>query len=150
MLMGSFRADLVEGNGVRVVMQFRDADGAEKTSIAMANAGIGSGIASVHARIADLSPTILLSSNVPGRRKMAEYFGELERTKRLDEIVPALRILEPRLSSLRQIPLAGELVVHGDIGFDELVPLTVMGDGLQRALCILLAIANAPWSVACW
>src|SRR5262249_4624478 len=69
-------------------------------------------------------------------------YGELESAKRQEEILPALRLLEPRLQRLSLIPFAGAPVLHGDIGLSRLVPLPLMGEGLRRLLSILLAIAT--------
>src|ERR1700758_305841 len=65
----------------------------------------------------------------------------------IGEILPALQILEPRLQRLSLAPLAGESVIHGDIGLPQLVPIPFMGEGIRRVLSIVLAIANAPGGV---
>ena len=75
------------------------------------------------------------------------FFGKVETAKRQGEILPALRILEPRLQRLALAPLAGESVIHGDIGLPKLVPMPFMGEGVRRVLSIVLAIANAPGGV---
>jgi ABC-type glutathione transport system ATPase component len=75
------------------------------------------------------------------------FFGELEASKRQEEILPSLQILEPRLHKLSLVPLAGETVIHGDIGLPRLVPVPFMGEGMRRLLTVLLAIANARGGV---
>ena len=42
------------------------------------------------------------------------------------------------------VMLAGQPVLHGDIGIDHLVPLPVMGEGMARLASLVLCIGNAP------
>ena len=77
----------------------------------------------------------------------AERFGNLERTKAAVDLVSALRFLEPRLQRLATIAVGGRSIIHGDIGLDRLLPLTLMGDGLRRLTSILLTIATSPGGV---
>jgi hypothetical protein len=92
-------------------------------------------------------PTAFIRSGTPASARDVAFFGELELSKRQAEILPSLQILEPRLQKLSLIPLAGELVIHGDIGLARLVPVPFMGEGTRRVLSILLAIANTRGGV---
>jgi hypothetical protein len=92
-------------------------------------------------------PSVYLGSGGALSAQDEAFFGKIETAKRQDEILPALRILEPRLQRLALAPLAGESVIYGDIGLAKLVPIPFMGEGVGRVLSIVLAIANAPGGV---
>jgi AAA15 family ATPase/GTPase len=77
----------------------------------------------------------------------SERFSTLEATNRQNEVVSALRILEPRLNRLAILILGGVPIIHGDIGIERLLPLPMMGEGMTRLLSILLAIANTEHGV---
>ncbi len=53
-------------------------------------------------------------------------------------------MLEPRLKRLAMVMLAGQPVLHGDIGTGRLLPLPVMGEGMIRLASLALFVANAP------
>jgi hypothetical protein len=65
-------------------------------------------------------------------------FSELKIEKRDRAIVEALRLFEPRLTDL-QILVAPEVALHGDVGNGRLLPVSIMGDGVQRLGSILMA-----------
>lgn len=78
----------------------------------------------------------------------AERFGRLEEMVRGPyDFLEALKIVEPRLKRLTTIFRAGVPMIYGDIGLGRMLPLPLMGDGLERLTSILLAIANAPHGV---
>jgi hypothetical protein len=109
--------------------------------------GFGPGFSMVSARIPwNIHGIFLGSSAAPSEQDIA-LFGELEAAKRLDDILPALRIIEPRLQKLGLVPTTDKPIIHGDIGMSRLVPIPFMGEGLRRVLSIVLAIANAPGGV---
>ena len=75
--------------------------------------------------------------------EVCKIYGELEKTKNTKGILKALQVLEPKLKSLSIIPIKDgqEPKIYGDIGIDQQVPLTLMGQGIERLLLILLKIA---------
>jgi hypothetical protein len=92
----------------------------------------------------DWNPPCRAVAAAGGRNGLSiDLFSELEVADRQNELLPTLRILEPRLEKLSLVVLAGEPVIHGKIGLPRLVPLPFMGEGINRALGILLAIATA-------
>jgi hypothetical protein len=93
-------------------------------------------------RISWKMPNAFLPASLAGEEDDVNAYGELESAKRQEEILPALRLLEPRLQRLSLIPFAGAPVLHGDVGLSRLVPLPLMGEGLRRLLSLLLAIAT--------
>lgn len=83
-----------------------------------------------------------LPSGLPQPEEDVERFGLLDREKRLGEVIPSLRILEPRLERLSLSVLGGGTIIHGDLkGLSNLVPLPLMGEGLRRISSILFALA---------
>ena len=74
----------------------------------------------------------------------AERFGNLEIRGQQDVLLQVLRLIEPRLSRLAMVVVAGEPMLHGDIGIGRLVPLPVMGEGMVRLASLVLHIGNAP------
>jgi predicted ATPase len=74
----------------------------------------------------------------------AEIYGRLEIQGKQDVVLQVLRVIEPRLSRLAMVVLAGQPVLHGDIGFGRLLPLPVMGNGMVRLAHLVLHITNAP------
>ncbi len=75
-------------------------------------------------------------------KEEAEYFGRLEIKGKQDIVLEALQLIEPRLKRLAVI-VAGEPVLHGDIGMDRLMPLPVMGEGIVRLASLVIRIGNA-------
>ena len=80
-------------------------------------------------------------------REDATRLGDLRRRKQADLLVDALRIMEPRLEALEENSIAGYPMIWGDIGFPELAPLSVMGEGMTRIARIILAISSAAGGV---
>lgn len=77
----------------------------------------------------------------------ATRFSNLAKIKKQGMVLEALQLIEPRLRKLEVLVAFGESMIHGDIGFDELVPLPVMGDGMVRLASMVLAIAASPQGV---
>lgn len=86
---------------------------------------------------------IYLTTSIRSSQENAERFSNLERVGRQNEVLETLRLLEPRLKRLSLLVMASETIISGDIGRSELVPLSLMGEGIGRLLSIVLAIANA-------
>jgi AAA domain, putative AbiEii toxin, Type IV TA system/AAA domain len=145
LLRDSYRTNVVDGNLPRLVLKFEESNQPAKTCLGLFT---GTAIPWASATTPFKIPSILLSSCPAGSDQDMRFFGELELAKRLeDEVVPPLKILEPKLKRLAVAPLSGELVIHGDIGLARLVPVAFMGEGVRRVLSIVLAIANAPGGV---
>jgi hypothetical protein len=144
LLRESFRPDLVDAHLPRLILRYEQTNEPARISVGVFG---GMGLAAVSARIPWRIPSVYLSSGLPDPDQDMRHFGELEASKRQDEILPALRILEPRLQRLALVPLSAEPVIHGDLGLPRLVPLPFMGEGMRRALSIVLGIANARGGV---
>lgn len=87
--------------------------------------------------------TVFLASNNLDLRQDAFRFGRLRARKQGHLIVEALKAIEPRLLSLEELSASGDSMIWGDIGLDELLPLSAMGDGMARLVRLLLAVATA-------
>ncbi|MFH1859408.1 MAG: AAA family ATPase [bacterium] len=74
----------------------------------------------------------------------ADLFSNMEIKKQQDLLIEPLKLIEPNLQRIALIIRGGQPMLHGDIGSSELIPLSLMGDGMVRICSIILAIANAP------
>jgi AAA15 family ATPase/GTPase len=77
-------------------------------------------------------------------REDAERFSNLEVVRRQDEVISYLQLLEPRLKKLAVLVRAGKPSIFADVGLTELLPISLMGDGIGRFLRILLTLLNIP------
>jgi AAA domain, putative AbiEii toxin, Type IV TA system len=79
---------------------------------------------------------------------IASLFSTFQVRGQVEMIVDALRLMEPRLRELT-LMFVGEPMLHGNIGLQErlLVPLALMGDGLNRLAGLVLAIGATPGGV---
>jgi AAA15 family ATPase/GTPase len=76
-------------------------------------------------------------------KDQAERLGKLELYGKQEELLGALKLIEPRLKRLTIITIAEEPIIHGDIGFGRLIPLPLMGGGMVRLAGIILTIGVA-------
>jgi AAA15 family ATPase/GTPase len=76
-------------------------------------------------------------------KEEAERFGKLELQGKENMLLKVLQIIEPRLRSLKVIFIAGEPMIHGDVGLKRLMPLPAMGEGMVRLLSLFMNIGNA-------
>lgn len=77
----------------------------------------------------------------------ADRYGNLVRLKQEQAILDSLVVIEPRIRSLTTLPMGNSSVIYGDIGLRQLVPLPLMGEGINRLASIVLAIGNAKGGV---
>ncbi len=126
--------------GPYLVLEYKGPNGETATTVGFTHRN---GFSWTATRIPQPLPSVFIPSGTPVSSRDVKFFGELEAAKRKGEILPSLQIIEPRLQNLSLVPLAGELVIHGDIGLPRLVPVPFMGEGTRRLLSVLLAIANS-------
>ena len=89
-------------------------------------------------------PSVFLSSRLRVSPKDdAEIFSNFEAINQQNEIIEILKIVEPRLKRLAVLVTGGIPMIHGDIGADYLIPVSLMGEGMGRLLSIILSIMNA-------
>jgi len=72
----------------------------------------------------------------------ANKFGALDVLGKQDVIFDFLKLIEPRLQSVSSVALGQISLIHGDIGIGRKIPIAYMGDGMDRLLSIILAIAT--------
>lgn len=91
-----------------------------------------------------LFPAYFLSTRMPATTAgEADQFSKLDSKNQQNVLVETLKIIEPNLQRIALISRGEIPILHGDIGVGELMPLSVMGDGMVRICSIILAIANA-------
>lgn len=73
---------------------------------------------------------------------LANLFGRLDVLGKQDIVIEFLQILEPRLKSLSSVALGQVSFIHGDIGIGHKIPIAFMGEGMDRLLFTILAIAT--------
>ena len=93
--------------------------------------------------VAFLSSIVPLNSIVK-----CEVYGRLDRVNNTKPILEALKGLEPKLQSLSIIPIGNQPALHGDIGIGKKIPLSLMGQGIEHLLSILLLIVQARNGIA--
>lgn len=71
---------------------------------------------------------------------LRDRFSEVQRKKRVHEVVALLKEIEPTLEDLRLLDPAGSL--YADTGAPELIPVNLMGGGIVRFLSVALAMLN--------
>jgi len=76
-------------------------------------------------------------------RVNAEKFSKQVEAKRKGEIVDSLRLIDDRLKGLELVKRGLVDVISGDVGYDKLLPLSLMGEGMERYLTFVLSIQSA-------
>ena len=89
-------------------------------------------------------PATLLQSRTGSDKEDAIHLGVLRKQKQGHLLLEALRVIEPRLQSIEDNSASGTPMIWGDIGLPELIPLSVMGEGMTRVARMVLAISAAP------
>jgi hypothetical protein len=80
-------------------------------------------------------------------REEAERFGKLQVRGEENVLLEVLKLIEPRIIRLAMVVVAGEPILHGDVGIGRLIPLPVMGEGMVRLASLVLNIGNVPHGV---
>ena len=89
-------------------------------------------------------PAAFLASRIGNFKEDAKRLGQLRKRKQGALLLKALQIIEPRLQSIEDNSASGVPMIWGDIGLSELVPISVMGEGMGRIARLVLAISAAP------
>ena len=87
---------------------------------------------------------IILLSRIRNIHEDAIRLGRLRQQKQGDLLLKVLKIFEPKLQSIEDNSSSGIPMIWGDIGWSELVPLSVMGEGMTQIARLVLAIASVP------
>jgi len=95
--------------------------------------------------VPDAPARFISAHNREGSEFIAQQFSEFEIKDHIKLLVEALQPMEPRLKDLR-ILFNGETALYGDIGLPnrKFIPLSLMGDGLNRVASLVLNIGSCP------
>ncbi|EHQ36300.1 AAA family ATPase [Methanoplanus limicola] len=85
----------------------------------------------------------LSSGRVTNPKENAELLGELEINLKSEEIIPIMQIIEPKLIALNTIPMGNTSVIHANIGIGKLIPVSLLGEGINKLMAIIIRIINA-------
>lgn len=88
--------------------------------------------------------TAIVQSRTGTVQEDAILLGALRKRKQDHLLLNALQVIEPKLQSIENNFASGAPMMWGDIGLSELIPLSVMGEGMTRIARLVLAISAAP------
>ena len=91
-------------------------------------------------RGAPFPPSIFMATRIRNYAEDAERYSRLEEAGMHDDIIEMMREVEPRLKRFVVSVTAGVPSLRADIGSQRLIPLSYMGEGMNRLLSIALAI----------
>ncbi len=94
-----------------------------------------------------LRPSAIFVSNGISKEEKnrinAVRFSKQVIKKEKDKIIEALKIIDSRLVNLELSMRGNENFVCGDIGYAKMLPLSLMGEGMDRYLSLVLSILTA-------
>ncbi|MHC4745218.1 MAG: AAA family ATPase [Planctomycetota bacterium] len=77
-------------------------------------------------------------------KQIANEFSRLSKQGREDEVVEFLRIIEPRLETLKVITEGPGSSVYGKVeGLSRAIPIHFMGEGMEKLLALILSILHS-------
>lgn len=71
---------------------------------------------------------------------LASRLGKVVVARQQERVVEALRVIQPSIQSIASVLEGDQTIVYADIGLDQLVPIWLLGGGLNHLAQILLAI----------
>ncbi|MDY6781273.1 MAG: AAA family ATPase [Cyanobacteriota bacterium] len=104
-------------------------------------------IETVKGKMGILPPLFFLDTDRVSSRENIEWYSELEEKRKDTEIIETLKLIEPRLQELSILVKGRTPTLYADLNMDYLMPLPLFGEGMERLLSIVLAIANAPGGI---
>ncbi|MCD4830409.1 MAG: AAA family ATPase [Anaerohalosphaeraceae bacterium] len=88
--------------------------------------------------------TFLPSKEHIQSKEIADRFSELAKQDRENEAVEFLRIIEPRLETLKIITEGPNSFVHGKLnGVPKTIPVNLMGEGMEKLLSLIVSIVHS-------
>ncbi len=91
-------------------------------------------------RSAHVRTSLLAARSYPSQARDAHQFSSILKNKHDEDIVEALRIIEPRVKRIEVLSEPSGPSIYLDIGLDTLVPLAVCGEGTVRLFSIILEL----------
>jgi len=126
-------------------LHYTNVDGVQNVAIMQIDS---SGINIPSLFIEPLFPGIFLSARRrPSSQENTARYGQLELTDSHYDLIPALKIIEPRLKRISTLVIGKSPMLYADIGLGRMLPLAALGDGLGGLASLLLAISSAPGGV---
>jgi len=92
---------------------------------------------------AERAVAFLPPRGIPAPQEEAQRYSRLEIAGRHEDVIEALKAVEPRLRRISVVATAHGSVLYGDVGAGHLMPLPLMGDGMLRTLSIALAMVSS-------
>lgn len=87
---------------------------------------------------------VFLGARMYGRpTQEAERFGELDIRGEAELVVEFLRVVDTSIKSLSSVAMEEGAIIHADVGLGRKIPVNFLGDGVNRLLSIVLAMAYA-------
>lgn len=87
--------------------------------------------------------TIIPARGVLSLQQEAQRYSRLQVERRQGEVLELLKIIDPRLKDLVVVATERSSTIYGDLGTKQLMPLSLMGDGMARTLSIALSMVNS-------
>lgn len=73
----------------------------------------------------------------------ADRFSAQVEIKRKPKIVESLKIIDDRLQDLELVKKGNQYFIHGEVGYNRMISMSLMGEGMERYLTFVLAILSA-------
>lgn len=81
--------------------------------------------------------TLINSTNI--LYQLPQNLNHLIKAKQIDKVVKVLQKID---HSIENIYAGTDNLIYCDIGLEQLIPINVMGDGIRRALSLIVSVAN--------
>lgn len=105
-----------------------------KTSSITVSRGDGCS-ASIEVADSEWPTLITFSTNPSNPAEDAEYFNRIAAKRGGEQrVVELLQVIEPRLQDLKYLKLGNQPLVYADVGMEDLIPTTQLGQGFTRLL----------------
>lgn len=94
-------------------------------------------------------PRLSIFSTIPASpTEDAEYFNRIAAKRGGEQrVVELLQVIEPRLQDLKYLKLGSQPLVYADVGMEDLIPTTQLGQGFTRLLRLFSEILAAKSEV---
>ncbi len=91
--------------------------------------------------------TFLSARSYSSLERDARQFSHLVKIRQEEEVVEALRIIEPRVQRVEVVSESGGSSVYVDLGLDALIPLAACGEGFVRLFSIIVELTGCRGGV---
>lgn len=102
-------------------------------------------VGALNMNIVDYNPPYeirIVSENEPIGKSDSTAFGALRQAKKSDLILRTIQSMDPRITSIEESSTSGESMIWADIGLKELVPLSVLGNGITHTVRLLTTMLH--------